>query len=96
MVGFGRPRAGDPAHSLSASCKMIVFSDDLEGPAHAQAIHLPDAGEEEEGEGGLAILRACAPGEVDQFLDLERGHLCWGNRIAISQGRAPLLTNANT
>ena len=33
---------------------------------------------------------------IDSLLDLDRGHLCWGDRIAICEIRAPLLTNANT
>jgi hypothetical protein len=30
------------------------------------------------------------------LLDLDRGHLCASDRIAICEGHAPLLTNANT
>ena len=33
---------------------------------------------------------------ADFLLAFDRLHLCWGDRIAICQIRAPLLTNANT
>jgi len=37
-----------------------------------------------------------SPAKAVRSTDLDRGHLCSGDRIAICEGSAPLLTNANT
>ena len=60
-LASGGPAPGIP-HSLSAPpANRLYYQMTWKGQPTHKAIHLPDAGEGEEGEGGLAILRACAP-----------------------------------